>query len=727
MLAGVASLCVACSDPPRPIIPDPVDDVPQEDADPLDAVAPDAPETDVAGDRADVRTPRDSDGRCTVSADCFDTVGTPACDTAAGRCVRCTAAEDTCPADEHCDEAAHLCVPGCRADEGCNGGGDAGRMLYCNVATRACVACLRDEHCVRGYCENGGCVPWCEPDRGCGPSQTCCTRTCADLMTNPMHCGACGAACPAGPRALANCAGGTCGLRCEAGYADCNASAADGCEVDTRTSASNCGACGAACPAGANATPACAAGACTVACAPGFADCNSRTDDGCEVDTRVSTAHCGACNALCATPANGAATCARGACGVACDAGFADCNSRADDGCEVDTRASTSNCGACGAACPTRANATASCGDGACGVVCNEGFADCNGSAADGCEVNTRTSASNCGGCGTVCPSRPNAGPVCAAGACSVTCNAGFGNCNVRPDDGCEIDTRASNSNCGACGAICTARANANAACSAGVCRQTCVAPYVDCNGNSADGCETDVTADLANCGACGRTCGFLQGCAASDCSYAGLASYWAFNGNGNDAVGGRNLRIMGGLGFGGGVFGQGLNFTNNAAFISDRTVSDAAFDLSAGDFSLQIWVNFSGASTAQQLLVERGGGAEGWMFSRLADGSLEWRGTPSAVLTTTSITVSSGVWHHLVVRRRGTSFALYYDGASVASATTATPITATREALCVGRRYNGAFPLDGRVDELAIWSRALTDAEITGIYNARAGRPVIP
>ncbi len=504
--------------------------MPQKDADTLDGDALDA-----AADQSDVRVRRDTDGRCVTSADCVDTVGTPACDTAAGRCVRCTAAEDSCPADEHCDDAAHLCVPGCRSDEGCNsGGGDAGRMRYCNVATRACVACLRDEHCVRGYCENGGCVPWCEPDRGCGPSQTCCTRTCADLMSNPMHCGACGAACPAAARALATCVSGACSLRCEAG------------------------------------------------------------------------------------------------------------------------------------------------------------FADCNMSAADGCEVNTRTAANNCGGCGTVCPSRPNAGPACVAGACSVTCNAGFGNCNLRPDDGCEIDTRASNSNCGACGAICTARANANAACSGGMCRQTCVAPFVDCNGNSADGCETDVTANVANCGACGRTCGFLQGCAANDCSYTGLVSYWAFNGNGNDAVGGRTLRLVGGLGYGGGVFGQGLNFANRAAFVADRTVSDAVFDLSAGDFSLQLWVNFNGVSTGQQLMVERGGGVEGWMFSRLADGSLEWRGTPSAVLTTTAITIPSGVWHHLVVRRRGTTFAMFYDGASVVTATTPTAITATREALCVGRRYGG-------------------------------------
>ena len=170
-LGVVALLSIACSNPPEVIVPDPMADA-HDDADPMDAVLVDAPADDASAGRADTRQPRDADGRCTTSDDCVDLAGTPACDLTAGRCVRCTAADDRCPADEHCDDGSQICVPGCRSDEGC-GGGDAGRSLYCNVATRACVACLRDEHCVREYCVAGDCVPWCEPDRGCGASQSC--------------------------------------------------------------------------------------------------------------------------------------------------------------------------------------------------------------------------------------------------------------------------------------------------------------------------------------------------------------------------------------------------------------------------------------------------------------------------------------------------------------------------------------------------------------------------
>jgi hypothetical protein len=43
----------------------------------------------------------------------------------------------------------------------------------------------------------------------------------------------------------------------------------------------------------------------------------------------------------------------RGECGFTCIAGFDDCNSDPDDGCEVDLRLN-GNCGACGEFCETK-------------------------------------------------------------------------------------------------------------------------------------------------------------------------------------------------------------------------------------------------------------------------------------------------------------------------------------------------------------------------------------
>ena len=77
------------------------------------------------------------------------------------------------------------------------------------------------------------------------------------------------------------------------------------------------------------------------------------------VDVTMDVRHCGACDNDCSAPANAAATCSAGACGFACDAGFADCNGSAADGCEVATSSDDANCGACGIACGAYQTCTA--------------------------------------------------------------------------------------------------------------------------------------------------------------------------------------------------------------------------------------------------------------------------------------------------------------------------------------------------------------------------------
>ncbi|MDP3216705.1 MAG: hypothetical protein Q8S73_21525, partial [Deltaproteobacteria bacterium] len=97
---------------------------------------------------------------------------------------------------------------------------------------------------------------------------------------------------------------------------------------------------------------------------------------------------------------------------------------------------------------------------------------------------------------------------VCRAGACAVaTCEASRGDCDANAANGCEADLRSDAEHCGGCAVACAAGANEVARCVAGACAVACVAGTTDCDGMRANGCESALDSDPANCGACGRRC----------------------------------------------------------------------------------------------------------------------------------------------------------------------------------------------------------------------------
>lgn len=68
-----------------------------------------------------------------------------------------------------------------------------------------------------------------------------------DLLTDPLHCGACGKRCDAAHTSF-TCVEGACAVEsCEAPWADCDGDGTNGCETDTSSSAMHCGSCETSC------------------------------------------------------------------------------------------------------------------------------------------------------------------------------------------------------------------------------------------------------------------------------------------------------------------------------------------------------------------------------------------------------------------------------------------------------------------------------------------------
>ncbi|MBI5513995.1 MAG: hypothetical protein HY909_09520 [Deltaproteobacteria bacterium] len=422
----------------------------------------------------------------------------------------------TCTASDAC-HAAGTCNP---ADGRCsNPNAPDGTTCSLPSANAACTA---------GACGVASCLA------GHANCDGAASNGCEVATTTLTNCGACGVACSSGPHSTPTCGTGACALVCDPGFADCDGDRANGCEQDVATDLAHCGACGNACTDGRT----CVAGGCTASvCTPGRANCDGAEANGCEVTPAEDVAHCGACGNACAAP-NGTASCVGGACGVAgCDAGYANCNGVAADGCEVHTASDAANCGACGAACAVP-NASPRCAAGACGVgTCNAGFADADGLAANGCEVNLNTDPANCGAVGNVC-SAPHGTATCVAGACAVgACDGGYGDCDGAPGNGCEADLGRDPAHCGACATACPSGANSAATCGAGSCGLTCDVGFTNCDGAATNGCEVDSTRDGANCGACGNACTAGRTCQAGACT-AAVCTAGLGNCNGSEADG---------------------------------------------------------------------------------------------------------------------------------------------------------------------------------------------
>lgn len=151
-----------------------------------------------------------------------------------------------------------------------------------------------------------------------------------------------------------------------------------------------------------------------------------------------------------------------------CPSGQKPCNGSCVPSTDPDFGCSNPDCHPC-----VIPNATAHCGaNGSCIVAtCRGDFLDCNHDGddadTDGCETDSAHDPMHCGGCDAAECSVPNGVAGCAASRCAIArCNVGFRDCNFDSRDGCETDVTTNRMNCGKCGTMC----EGDVRCVAGMC-----------------------------------------------------------------------------------------------------------------------------------------------------------------------------------------------------------------------------------------------------------------
>ena len=197
------------------------------------------------------------------------------------------------------------------------------------------------------------------------------------------------------------------------------------------------------------------------------------------------------------------------------------------------------------------------------------------------------------------------------------------------------------------------------------------------------------------------------------------IISYYKMNetaGNILDAVGNYPLTNDGAEYEATGIIGTAMDFVSAN---TDYLKSNAVVDLTAngGDFTIGMWIKPDNVVANHWALTLDVATVFGIITS----------GTEVCVVMgggqcSSGAGIGIGNWYHVVATGDGTTVRLYVDSVSVKNVTTAYVFTAT-EYLYVGVHGTElASYFDGIIDEVGIWNRVLTPAEIIQLYNGGAG-----
>ncbi|MBF9222400.1 endo-beta-N-acetylglucosaminidase [Hymenobacter ruricola] len=163
----------------------------------------------------------------------------------------------------------------------------------------------------------------------------------------------------------------------------------------------------------------------------------------------------------------------------------------------------------------------------------------------------------------------------------------------------------------------------------------------------------------------------------------------------------------------------------SNTALLFDgvgKYVDAGVIALNPRDFSLECWVkanSFKVGSPFISSVIGMEDGGSNTAQIRLGDANITGD-RPQFVMNTGSLSrkvtsptaLTAGTWYHLAATYDGAAMKLYINGGLSASLTANTTPSVTG-AFSFGRNYANSRCLDGSIDEVRVWDRALSAAEI--------------
>jgi hypothetical protein len=229
----------------------------------------------------------------------------------------------------------------------------------------------------------------------------------------------------------------------------------------------------------------------------------------------------------------------------------------------------------------------------------------------------------------------------------------------------------------------------------------------------------------------------------------SGLVSWWPGDGNATDSVDGNPGTLQGAVTFVSGKVDETFALDGVSDYVSIGNPSNLRFG-ATNDFSVDAWVNFASLVSPEGSLSQpcttsgcdmsvvtkmvstspdplRGQNLDGWRLLKQQDNHLWFclgassngcgSGFPTTVRSTT--VVVPGTWYHVTGVRSSSEIAIYVNGALEDSKLLPPYVNTDAPELFIGFYPQLQSLMNGLIDEVHIYHRALTAAEIADIFRA--------
>jgi hypothetical protein len=218
-----------------------------------------------------------------------------------------------------------------------------------------------------------------------------------------------------------------------------------------------------------------------------------------------------------------------------------------------------------------------------------------------------------------------------------------------------------------------------------------------------------------------------------------GLVGWWPFNGNANDETGNGNNGTVNGATLTtdrNGLANKAYSFNGASNYIDCGPLS--AIPNTVGDITQSAWILATNNQTAyckmpimsKRQLDNQGwptigagsNGAHGFPVNNQAYFFLNAQNYSAGVINAMSSTdlTNDGNWHLVTGTKNGSTYKLYFDGTLQATLTDNYSLTSNSN-LIIGHEAMWGFECEkwfaGKIDDIGIWNRALTESEILTLY----------